>query len=364
MWRGNPTQIGWRISALGHVLLIILIALDDWFSRPPQEAEIDFTEVSLVSEAQFSELISQSSLPLPNEQELQEKNGRKGAPPPLAPLEILSDPAPVDKALAPNNGVEDAEKLPLSDKDIPPLPLAESEPARPKAAEIVAPTLVDTPNLSAQESLAQQQEVFADSNTSRVDKNLKEQPEEAPKETGSVLETEANREKDTVAGGAPPTSPRPQGRPAPELAVQEESAVTPSDPVKENVVDDLIASILADEALSADPVVPLPQISAQEAGALRVAVQQCWNVGALSSNALRVTVTVGVSLERNGVPDAASIRMLSFSGGSEASAKSAYEAARRAIIRCGARGFPLPLEKYEQWRDIELVFDPNGMKLR
>jgi len=38
-----------------------------------------------------------------------------------------------------------------------------------------------------------------------------------------------------------------------------------------------------------------------------------------------------------------------------------FETARRAIIRCGADGFPLPVEKYGQWREIEMTFNPEGM---
>ena len=95
-----------------------------------------------------------------------------------------------------------------------------------------------------------------------------------------------------------------------------------------------------------------------------MAVQQCWNVGSLSSEALRVTVIVGLSVAQTGVPEAGSIRMVDFTDGSEAAARQAFEAARSAIIRCGARGFPLQPEKYDQWRKMELVFNPNGMRLR
>jgi hypothetical protein len=73
-------------------------------------------------------------------------------------------------------------------------------------------------------------------------------------------------------------------------------------------------------------------------------------------------VTVSVSPE--GKPDIGSIRMADFSGGSEAAAKQAFEAARRAIIVCGAKGFPLPPEKYDEWKDLRLNFDPEGMQLR
>jgi len=95
-----------------------------------------------------------------------------------------------------------------------------------------------------------------------------------------------------------------------------------------------------------------------------VSVQQCWNTGALSTDALNVTVIVAVSMGRDGKPDASSIRMISASGGSDAAATQAFGAARRAIIRCGINGFDLPLEKYEQWRDIEMTFNPERMRIK
>ena len=47
---------------------------------------------------------------------------------------------------------------------------------------------------------------------------------------------------------------------------------------------------------------------------------------------------------------------------SEAAAERVYETARRAILRCGAEGYPLPVEKYEQWREIEMTFNPERMR--
>jgi len=63
-------------------------------------------------------------------------------------------------------------------------------------------------------------------------------------------------------------------------------------------------------------------------------------------------------------PETGSIRMLSSSGGPDSAAKQAYEAARRAIIRCGAKGFNLPAEKYGQWREIEMTFNPERMRIK
>jgi hypothetical protein len=93
-------------------------------------------------------------------------------------------------------------------------------------------------------------------------------------------------------------------------------------------------------------------------------VQQCWNVGSLSTEALQATIVVEVELGRDGVPFVESIILLESNGTSEGATGQAFEAARRAIIRCGAPGFQLSQETYEDWKKITLVFDPNEMKLR
>ena len=41
-----------------------------------------------------------------------------------------------------------------------------------------------------------------------------------------------------------------------------------------------------------------------------------------------------------------------------------YEAARRAILRCGTKGYDLPQEKFGQWRDIEMTFNPEKMRIK
>lgn len=68
-------------------------------------------------------------------------------------------------------------------------------------------------------------------------------------------------------------------------------------------------------------------------------LRQCWNVGSLSAGALRTTVTIEFFVVQNGRPDFTSIHLVSGFGGSDAAIKQAFEAARRAIIRCGATGF-------------------------
>ena len=98
--------------------------------------------------------------------------------------------------------------------------------------------------------------------------------------------------------------------------------------------------------------------------ALRVAVSQCWNVGSLSTDALNTTVVVGFDMQPSGIPVTSSITFLDSSGGTAAAAQQAYEAARRAIVRCGAKGFDLPSDKYDQWKEIEMTFNPEQMRIR
>jgi hypothetical protein len=65
-----------------------------------------------------------------------------------------------------------------------------------------------------------------------------------------------------------------------------------------------------------------------------------------------------------GKPVTSAIRLLSSSGGPDAAAKQAYEAARRAIIRCGSKGYNLPSDKYSQWQEIEMTFNPERMRIK
>ena len=69
-------------------------------------------------------------------------------------------------------------------------------------------------------------------------------------------------------------------------------------------------------------------------------------------------------MAQDGTPDVGSIRLLSSSGGDGGAARQAFEAARRAIILCGTRGYDLPTEKYAQWRDIEMTFNPERMRIK
>ena len=88
-------------------------------------------------------------------------------------------------------------------------------------------------------------------------------------------------------------------------------------------------------------------ISSCEWEAFGLAGGRCWNVGSLSASARATNFVVAFDMQRNGVPVTDSIRMVDFADGSETDAGRAFEAARRVIIRCGTKGFRLPVEKYD-----------------
>jgi len=106
-----------------------------------------------------------------------------------------------------------------------------------------------------------------------------------------------------------------------------------------------------------------PPLSAGEKDALRLAVQRCWNVPAGLANAEDLRVVVAVELAPDGRIIGAP-RLIEPASTSRPEIRVAFEAARRALLRCQAGGYELPRDKYAQWKNLEVAFDPKGMLSR
>lgn len=91
---------------------------------------------------------------------------------------------------------------------------------------------------------------------------------------------------------------------------------------------------------------------------LREAIQSCW-LPPQEGAAAQATVVVGIEMRPDRTPK--STRLIASDAPTKAATDEAYQAARRAIIRCGQEGFPLPVDEYEQWREIEITFEPMQM---
>jgi hypothetical protein len=188
-----------------------------------------------------------------------------------------------------------------------------------------------------------------------------EQPATAPEASTTQIVTEADKP------AAPTASPRPRARPkppapAPAAATPTPPAPTPTPPAPATPDASAIDSAVAD-ALADTPSAPSgPPLTSGEKDGLRIAVSACWNLGSASTDAMNTTVVVMVDMAADGKPT--NIELVSSDGPTPEATNIAYEAARRAVLRCGIHGYKLPADKYDQWSQIEMTFNPGNMRIR
>jgi hypothetical protein len=190
----------------------------------------------------------------------------------------------------------------------------------------------------------------------------------APEEATTEIVTEADQ-----PSGAPESALRPPSRPARPAVQSEEPAEEPVEEAvaaSQNVSEDDVAAALA-AAVASEPATETggaaaqagPPMTGAETDAFRLAVQGCWRVDP-GSESSQVQVTVNFQLDRDGrvIGD---VRLVRDSGGSQGAVNAAFEAARRAVLRCQSTdGYQLPPDKYDQWQDVTITFDPSSMRLR
>jgi hypothetical protein len=241
-------------------------------------------------------------------------------------------------------------------------------PPKPEAAPRIAPELAPEPPPDAEIADAPVPEVAPAEEPAQVVEE--ERPPAAPEQAAPEIVTEAEE-----PSPAPETSIRPRSRPAQRPVAVAEATPEPepdTPPAEEEPTSAALDAALA-EALGGDegqgradeaPARPSgPPLTSGEKGEFALAVRKCWVVDP-GSEASRVIVSVEFELTPDGRVAGGSLRMASATEGSEAAVKTAFENARRAILRCGAQGYNLPPEKYEQWKLVTINFDPNDVRLR
>jgi len=103
------------------------------------------------------------------------------------------------------------------------------------------------------------------------------------------------------------------------------------------------------------PAAATAQLTQTEAQGFREAVQACWNPGPAGDPA----VTIRFALDRDGRPVPDSFRVAGGPG--DRARQQAFDAARRAVLRCARDGYDLPAAKYDAWDDVEMTFAPTGV---
>ena len=373
---------GTYISLTLHISLVGWLLFNGDFEHKPLELPV--TEVSVVSSEMFDIMVNNTAPII--ETELEAASRQPSIEDTQAPADSSTDKAPQQvtqmlSQIAQNDALpETVPNQPERMEEvviIPPLeltapkieaeapePLATSLPPKPRPAPRIAPVAVAPPAPDMDIG-----EITRDTAAPQLEpaQVLKEQTAKAPEAAAPEIVTEAEKPSEAVEVSklAPPRSVRPQRRPAPRPVVE----TLRDTPESTSVQITPLAAALA-EALSGTTSEPETQGTATEALApqvirgMQLAISPCWNLGASSSAALFTTVVVGMELTIEGKPLVNSIYLVGYEGGDDDSAQRAFETAQRAIKECGAQGFELPTEQYSAWRNVEITFNPEKMRVR
>lgn len=400
------------ISGVGHVGLILWAMLGGWLFAAQEVPEIKVVDVSMISNAQFDAMVSaapavpdvapeavtppqpasepvaeppaepdpapETTPPVTEPAPAVETPPETAQPPEPLPEDPAPQPEPVPDPIAPPADVPQPIQVPRQTKAPRPRPAVKISDAPPE----VAPDTPNTADQAAPETSDQPAPV----------EPLPAEPPAKPEETTPVVTPDPPAVVENAPVLAPTASKRPQTRSM--AAVKPVETPVENQAAKDKAAADKAAQRAADQAAAdkataakaaraqadqaaadqaaIDAAVAAatgagpssPPMTGGEIDGLRVAIKSCFNVGTLSTVASQTKVTVRLDVGQNRKPVSASIRMTGFEGGEEAAATQVFEVAKRAIIRCSKDGLPLPDDKFESWKDLELVFDPTGMRLR
>ncbi|WP_299564220.1 energy transducer TonB [uncultured Sulfitobacter sp.] len=356
------------ISGVGHVGLIGWILFGGWFTARPDAVEVQ--EVAVISGVEFQALLDaqQQSREIAPEPETAAPEITPDAPDvtvapdisPPPPEPVTEEPAaePVEEPVPEVSEAAPEVPEPPADLTVEEAPVAETPVERP--AERVAPEPAPQPAPDVVQEPVPQDAVTPE----ETGETVREQQEAAqtPEATDRIITEAAQPPASSPTASMRPPARRPE-RPAP-ARTAETSTPTPAQEDPSPVDDAAVQAALEAAMSSAQADVPTgPPMSSGEKDALRLAVQGCWNVDP-GARWAQTTVTVAMSMTQDGKVVGNSLRMIGSEGGDAATAEAAFGAARRAILLCQKGGYPLPAEKYGQWQEIEMTFNPERMRIR
>ena len=336
-------HFGHYISGFAHLGLLTGLFIGPVFQKDVDP--IEYSSVSLISEQDFIDLTASNVSPLVSEKtstfNLAEQNDDKlnftfneesKVLKSEGPEVVLDEPVePVIKK--PEMEIALKQKTPEISEEVQPLAL-EIENKLPdiqnKTAKFDKPGKVLKPNKIPQPEI-------------NISRSLESASE--PLDQQHIVEDTRKGSADNIVSSLRPKS-RPRYIPEPNFENKSESKVI------ESTISDSTQSLVPQNTLGN----PLTET---ETDNLQAAIQACWlrDPGSLTED---VKLTVLISLDRNGRVNSSSIQIVEVSGGDDNAQKVAFRRAKIAIISCGKNGYKLPPDKYERWREIEVVFDPTN----
>ena len=111
---------------------------------------------------------------------------------------------------------------------------------------------------------------------------------------------------------------------------------------------------LALAALTLVPVAALAQpatLTPAETAAFAAKVQTCWT----PAPGINPRVTISFAMGADGRPDPDSFAIVGTAS------QDAFDAAKRAVLRCAGAGYDLPKDRHDLWDQIQMTFTADGI---
>lgn len=326
----------WIISGVGHAAILLFGLVTLASSKPTEDATI-FMPVAIVTGADISQAT-------PGQQ-----NGPKvEKPKPLA--DKLGDPKPV-KQLAPKVAdkpeiTTDAAAMPEATPKPTPQPKLEAKP-EPKPAETAEkPKPPEKPPEIKPDQIAQPPKK---DEAKKPPKPAKKPPEFKPDQIAQQLKKDEAKKP-----SKPEEKPRKDERPSPKFNADQVAALLDKrDPQRQMAAADTLNSAASLGA----PTGHAAQLSQSELDALRARLSQCWSPPAGIDSATKIYVVLRVVFKPDG-SIAREPEVIEDPGSALGSALT--ESAKRALLLCQPFTMLKP-EHYDQWKDIEVKFDPQEL---
>ena len=392
-------DIGVKISGTAHAILISIAIFGAPIFSSDEENPIQISEVSLISLEEF-ELLTKENMPVfqsepePEVQEPElepevqepEPEPEVQEPEPEPELEVqepepepeleVQEPEPEPEVQEPEQEPEVQEPEPEvqeiineSDSDLI-APIADednlgeltpefNENAAPKAAEIISDVSNEAPeepaDIGALEDTSFEKVNGADEEKLEIELN-----ENTPAEESTTqIVTEAEEQKSDLV---PSRTSKPKSRPK-NLKTTKEIAIKPKLKPKEVVEaekDTTAESILESlkEKKEPEPFLNLTPAQKESVGnIIRNKMRLCWNPPVGVENGLTNVMILGLKFDIDGKLVESPVNLTPNSG---VGSLQAFEAARRAVIRCSPYN-ELDPEIYDGWKELNLKFNPKNM---
>ncbi len=386
-------ETGVKISLGGHAVLIIAAIFNGPLFQSDEGAELQIAQVSLISGSELAALEIQTGpmTAAPSDPDLPEQpDPEASAPAPaaapatpeppavtevtgqVAPQEetaeiantetALLTPKPAERVDTTQQEAPEAPKAPKPDTSVAPAPSPKpvEGPVKPTIAEPAPSTPVITPKPPRPSAAPKK----SPRPMKRADR--KPVPVEVPEPPKPAPAPDPAPEPKKVVEVAPipeVKQPTVEDKPAPR---PQNLATAPKTASGQSVADLIAASQAAEAAGSPDGGTTGTAfgslLNQSEREGLMFAIEKCWNVPAGVRDAENLAVTVGFELHRDGAIKGA-VTMVSAQSPDSPLTKVAFRQARSAIFRC----LPydnLPQEKYDNWKKVEVTFNPKEMVLR